>query len=37
MSMVEPALEDGKAEKRKASFVALAVVAEGCADHITNK
>ncbi|XP_052817169.1 importin-4-like [Mya arenaria] len=37
MSMVEPALQDGKPERRKAAYIALAVVVEGCADFITNK
>ena len=37
MGMIEPALTDDKANRRKAGFAALAVVAEGCADHITNK
>ena len=35
--MVEPSLQDEKPERRKAAFIAMAVVAEGCADFITNK
>ena len=37
MSMVEPALQDAKPERRKAAYIAMAVVVEGCADYITNK
>ena len=37
MSMIEPALKDEKATRRRAGFVGMAVVVEGCADHITNK
>ena len=37
MSMIQPALTDEKASRRKAGFVGMAVVVEGCADHITNK
>ncbi|XP_045193420.2 importin-4-like [Mercenaria mercenaria] len=36
MSMVEPSLQDEKPERRKAAFIAMAVVAEGCADFLTN-
>ena len=37
MSMVEVALQDSKPERRKAAYIAMAVMAEGCADYITNK
>ena len=37
MAMIEPALTDEKASRRRAGYIGLAVVVEGCADHITNK
>ncbi|KAH3769238.1 hypothetical protein DPMN_170487, partial [Dreissena polymorpha] len=37
MAMVEPALVDGQPERRKAAYIALAVIVEGCADYIANK
>ena len=37
MHLVEPALASTEIQQRRAAFIALAVTAEGCADHIRNK
>ncbi|KAL5021050.1 hypothetical protein ScPMuIL_000205 [Solemya velum] len=37
MSMVEPSLVSETPGSRRAAFIAMAVVVEGCADYITNK
>ncbi|KAJ8302474.1 hypothetical protein KUTeg_018870 [Tegillarca granosa] len=37
MSIVESAIVSDKPSQRRASYIGLAVVAEGCADYITNK
>lgn len=37
MQFVRPALNDEDAYKRKAALLALAVLAEGCADYIRNR
>lgn len=37
MQFVMPALNDEDAYKRKAALLALAVLAEGCADYIRNR
>ncbi|KAK3086441.1 hypothetical protein FSP39_018454, partial [Pinctada imbricata] len=37
MKMVEPHMSSEKASHRRATYICLAVVAEGCADYITNR
>lgn len=37
MALVEPALISEQPGSRRAAYIAMAVVSEGCADYITNK
>ena len=37
MQLLEPALSSSNPYERKASLIALAVLAEGCADYIRNR
>ena len=37
MRLVEPGLQSDDPDQRRAAYMAIAVSAEGCADHIRNK